>query len=281
MNIQKRFTFLYIRGKLRLLSSINENWAADYTFRLICTPLLNSTIKKSEIFSKYDSITMNYKGKKIRGYSCGAGTKTALILHGFSSSSHNFDSYVESLISIGYRVLAFDAPAHGLSEGKTISSVEYSEFILELIKIYGHIDSFISHSFGGIAVMLALENIKADIKPKIVLIAPATETTTAIDHAFNFISIKDDKLKQALFHKIENTSGHPPSWFSIRRAVKNVDASILWIHDSDDNITPITDAIRVQEDLPLNVKFIFTKGLGHGRIYKDKKVQNQIFEFLQ
>ena len=281
MNIQKRFTFLYIRGKLKFLCALNENWAANETYRLICTPLLNSTIKKSEVFSKYSSLTMNYLGKKIKGYSCGSGNKTALLLHGFSSSSHNFESYVDKLISLGYKVLAFDAPAHGLSEGKTINAVEYSEFILELIKIHGHIDAFISHSFGGIAVMLALENIKHDSSTKIVLIAPATETTTAIDHAFNFISIKNDKLKNALFQIIINKSGHHPSWFSIRRAVKNVGASILWIHDSDDNITPINDAIRVQEDAPINVRFVFTKGLGHGRIYKDKNVQNQIFGFLQ
>ncbi|MEO5967176.1 MAG: alpha/beta hydrolase, partial [Ferruginibacter sp.] len=178
MNIQKRFTFLYIRGKLKFLCALNPNWAANETYRLICTPLLNGTIKKSEVFLKYNALTMNFRGKKINGYSCGSGNRTALILHGFSSSSHNFDSYVDNLISMGYKVLAFDAPAHGLSEGKTINAVEYSDFILDVMKIHGHIDSFISHSFGGIAVMLALENLKHDSNTKIVLIAPATETTT-------------------------------------------------------------------------------------------------------
>lgn len=281
MNIQQRFIFLYIRSKLKFLSTINNEWAAEETYRLICTPLLNTTVKKSEIFSRYNLITITINGEKIRGYACGSGNKTALILHGFSSSSHNFDSYVENLISLGYKVLAFDAPAHGLSEGKTINALEYSNFILEIIKIYGKIDSFICHSFGGIAIMLALEKLKHDINTKIVLIAPATETTTAIDHAFNFISIKNNKLKNALFKKIEETSGYPPEWFSIRRAVKNISARILWLHDVDDNITPVSDAMKVKDDAPTNVKFIFTKGLGHGRIYKDKNVQSEIFNFLQ
>ena len=281
MNIQKRIAFLYIRGKLNLLSLLNEKRAADEVYRLFCTPLLNSRVKKSQVFSKYTSLEMNFQGKRIKGYSCGTGSKTALILHGFSSSSHNFDSYVDKLISIGYRVLAFDAPAHGQSEGKTINAIEYSEFIKEIIKTYGEIDSFICHSFGGIAVMLALESLPQNNKTKIVLIAPATETTTAIDNAFNFISIKNEKLKHSLYEKIKSLSGYDPSWFSIRRAIKNVNASILWIHDSDDTITPVKDVLQVQKDEPKNVKFVFTKGLGHSRIYKDKNVQNQIIKFLE
>ena len=84
---------------------------------------------------------------------------------------------MEPLENKGYEVLAFDAPAHGDSEGSTVNAIEYSEMIKKVIELYGPVEAFIAHSFGGIAISLALEQIPHDANTKIVFIAPATETT--------------------------------------------------------------------------------------------------------
>ena len=63
------------------------------------------------------------------------------------------------LIKKGYEVLAFDAPAHGESTGKTINAVVYKDLVLIFGSSYGPIDSFVTHSFGGLALVLALEEI--------------------------------------------------------------------------------------------------------------------------
>ena len=73
--------------------------------------------------------------------------------------------------------MAFDAPAHGYSDGKMVNAVIYSMMIREIASIYGMPDGFIAHSFGGIALSLALENLPHSIDTRVVLIAPATETT--------------------------------------------------------------------------------------------------------
>lgn len=281
MKIQKRIKVAYSVGKIKILSKISSRLAADELFELFCTPFLETQNVKSEIFKKYQPLSITFQNKMVYGYSCGAGKKTALILHGFSSCSHKFDNYVDDLISEGYKVLAFDAPAHGKSEGKTINALEYRDMILNIIKEFGRPDAYICHSFGGLAVMLAHELIEHNEKTKIVLIAPATETTSAINQAFRLASLKSINLKNALYKKIEKVSGYSPEWFSIRRAIKNVKASILWLHDEFDKITPALDAKKVQEDNPPNVEFVFTQGLGHGRIYKNKLVQKRIIDFLK
>ena len=68
--------------------------------------------------------------------------------------------------------------------------------ILEIEKQYGKIESFIAHSFGGLAVTLALEEITHNNQYKVVLIAPATESKSAIDFFFSFMKLDEGVRKE-------------------------------------------------------------------------------------
>jgi hypothetical protein len=62
--------------------------------------------------------------------------------------------------------------------------------------------------------------------------------------------------------------------------MQHIKASTLWIHDEEDDVTPLSDALKVKElELP-NVEFYITRGLGHRRIYRDKTVKNKVIDFL-
>jgi TAP-like protein. len=73
---------------------------------------------------------------------------------------------------------------------------------------------------------------------------------------------------------------NPAEWYSISRAIKNVDASVLWLHDEDDNTTPYADAKKVSDKNYPNVTFVTTKGLGHSRIYRDPNISQQVIDFF-
>jgi len=62
--------------------------------------------------------------------------------------------------------------------------------------------------------------------------------------------------------------------------MKQIKARVLWIHDEDDNITPLSDVIKVKNENFTNIDYLITKGLGHRRIYRDNKVVSSIVEFL-
>jgi hypothetical protein len=74
--------------------------------------------------------------------------------------------------------------------------------------------------------------------------------------------------------------GKPPSEYSIRRAMKNIKAKVLWIHDEEDQMTPLSDALRIKEDDHQNIEFMITKGFGHRRIYRENIVSKKILDFL-
>ncbi len=270
-----------------MLTVVSKKKTAEKAFELFSTPYLKSKTKKQPANAEPVSFTMNNTGGKkekltIKGYRWNhPQSHKVLILHGFGSAAHKFEPYVAPLVKKGYEVLAFDAPAHGASEGNTTNAIEYSAMIKKVMELYGPIQGFVAHSFGGIALSLAMENIEHDAGTKIVLIAPATETSTAVDQAFKMLKLNDEEVRKE-FERIslKISGGKPISWYSIRRAIKNISASVLWVHDEDDKITPLSDALKVKEDDPPNIHFIITKGLGHQKIYKDPGVKKQVVAFL-
>ena len=281
MKLTKILALNYIRIKFRVLSLISVRKTAVEAFELFSTPLEKSKKQTPSIFKFAEPLHDILNGKKIKGYRWNKDKPVKiLILHGFESAAHKLNKYVVPLVDKGYEVIAFDAPAHGSSEGKTVNALEYKEMIKKVMKNYGPINGFIAHSFGGLALTLALEEIPHDENTKIVLIAPATETTTAINSAFKLLGIKNKKVRAAFDKIIFEKGNKPTEWYSVNRAIKNIKASVLWIHDEDDDTTPLSDALKTKEANLPNVRFIITKGLGHSKIYGDENVKNEVFDFL-
>ncbi|HUQ96477.1 MAG TPA: alpha/beta hydrolase family protein [Chitinophagaceae bacterium] len=280
MALSPQWALMFIRTKFKLLSLISKRKAAVAAFHLFCTPQHRNKKELPPIFVKAERLQFSFLQYTVQGYrwNTGAGKK-ALILHGFESSVVNFDRYVNPLLKKGYEVLAFDAPAHGRSSGTRFNALLYKELIQTIYKNHGPIQSFISHSLGGLALSLALEDMVHDETTKAVFIAPATETITAVDMFFDFVKL-DKGLRPYFDNVIVENSGHEPGWFSVARAIKGVKATILWAHDKDDTMTPYADIQNVMNAHYPNITFFITKGLGHRRIYRDSAVAKKVIDFL-
>ena len=280
MRLSQRIVVKYIRTKFKLLSSLSKRKAAVKAFQLFCTPQHRNKKKLPPIFEKGENLYFPFHGNTVRGFRWNhPSDKKVLILHGFESSIVNFDRYVKPFIKKGYEVLAFDAPAHGRSSGRTINILIYKELIETIYKKYGPVTSFMGHSLGGLALSIAVESMEHDETWKLALIAPATETTTAVDTFFAFLKL-DNEVKKEFGKVIFELSGRQPEWFSVARAVKNIKAQVFWAHDKDDHMTPLSDVEPVLKTSPANIQFMITEGLGHRRIYRDNKVSKAVVDFL-
>ena len=279
MKLTQRLAIGYVQTKFKLLSLISKRKTAEKAFVIFGTPFLKS--KRKAPVKNAEVIHFHLNQKKMNGYRWNhPQPKKVLILHGFGSAAHKFEDYATLLTAQGFEVLAFDAPAHGESEGDTTNAIEYSEMIKEVMQQFGPVENFIAHSFGGISLSLALEAWPHNEHTKIVFIAPATETTSAVDGAFSMLKLKDEVVRNEFEKIILKVSGKQIAWFSMRRAMDNIKASILWVHDEDDDITPWADALKVKEDNHPNIKFVLTTGLGHNKIYHDTDVKNMVKAFL-
>jgi pimeloyl-ACP methyl ester carboxylesterase len=281
MKLKQKFAIAYIRTKFKLLAAVSKKKAASKAFDLFCTPQFRNVKEFPAIFKEAEKLHFKFREYSITGYRWNKGAlQKVLILHGFESSVVNFDKYVGAFTKKGYEVLAFDAPAHGRSSGKRINALIYRDFIKYICQHYGPVHSFMAHSFGGLALCMALAEISHNENSRVALIAPATETKTALDQFFQFIRLPDVEVRKEFEEIIATLSGHSVSWFSIRRALKKIKAKILWLHDKDDKITPLKDVLPIREENYLNVQFVITKGLGHRKIYRDTKVGKAIVNFI-
>ena len=281
MKLKQKLAIGFIRVKFKMLTLVSKRRAAEKAFDLFCTPFLKSKVRTPTIFEQAEALHFQLNGLKVNGFRWNhPQPHKVLILHGFGSAAHKFHQYISPLIAKGYEVLAFDAPAHGSSEGIRINAAEYAAMIAHVIKQYGPVNGFIAHSFGGIALSLAMEKTNHGADTKIVLIAPATETRSAVEGAFKMLQIKDAVVRKEFDNIIFEKSGQKTEWFSIKRAMQNISASVLWIHDEEDDITPFADALKVKEESFSNIQFIITKGLGHRKIYSDAAIKNEVIKFL-
>lgn len=270
----------FIRIKIKLYARISLPLASRYALKLFLSPVRNLPKKIPSIFKRSEKIELRLSPYRLKGYRWNhPQPKKALILHGFSSTIHKFDHFVKPLIKQGYEVIAIDAPAHGKSSGKQISVLEYKAMIEHIHATLGPIDAFIAHSFGGLALALALEKITEQEKMKVVLIAPATETITAIQIFSKFLRLPQ-AVKAGMEELIFERSGIRPEDFSIRKAAPHIKAQVLWIHDESDEITPWKDAVVIKDAGYPNFQFLLTQTFGHRRIYRENKVTKAVFEFL-
>lgn len=282
MNVAQRIAINYYKTKINALAVLSHHKAAEFAFKVFCTPYSGKPFRQApKKFQEAEDISIKFQGLMVRGWywqPTNNNEKKILICHGFDSYSYRFEKYIQPLLTAGFQVYAFDAPAHGISDGKTTNALQYSEFMLEINNTYGVFYGIMGHSFGGQAAALAAENLP-DLQ-KLVLIAPAVETTTAIDGFIKFLGLGND-IKEALTQYIVNFTKKSITHFATSTAIKKFKTATLWLHDTEDAICTFED---VKPVLALNlphVTFYITSGLGHSKIYRELKTIDTIVDFFK
>ena len=287
----ERIYLQYLRTKFKTLGMVSPPVAGKLAFDLFCTPYPKYKKRKAPaIFNQGKSITTTLIGDgisetgktKIHGFEWNPlkpNGQTVLIVHGYASYFYKFEQYIQPLLKQGFRVIGFDAPGHGLSEGKHIHIAIYKHTIEHIIKELGPIDHFIGQSLGAITLAMIAETIENPTKHKFVLIAPATKTTTTFERYFNMMHLSPD-IRTAFNELVEKRSGLPITFFEADRAIENFTGDLLWVHDRDDLVCPFEDLVEFQKKAPKNIKFLITNGLGHNKVYKTPEIIDKIMAFL-
>ncbi len=279
MTKRQQIMLALLKTKIRLASFVSTKWGAEVAFTMFSTPFRKSENPKPAIFKKAENFSLKVNGENINGYRWNAiAKKQLLILHGFESRAYKFDMYIGPMLAAGWGVVIMDAKAHGKSEGDSIIIPDYVSMIQHLEIDFGKFSAYLAHSFGGIAVSLHLEKAK-NTAARLVLIAPATETDTAINLFSKIVDLKKE-VRIAINDLILEKSGNQTSFYSVKRIVPKLENKILWVHDKNDKITPLSDMEPVMKEHLSHVEFIITEGFGHSRIYKEKEVIGSVIAFI-
>lgn len=283
LKLAQRLLIGYYKTKLKTIGMVSPRKAAETAFKIFCTPHAGKPPKKSPpVFHKAEKLSFEMDGNTLHGFRWlpeHPNGKKILIVHGFRSYAYKFEKYVLILKKEGFEIVAFDAPAHGNSDGKLINAYIYKNALLKIESLYGPFYGIMGHSLGGLAASLAFEQLSNHQDRKLVLIAPA-ETERAIHNFFSIIPL-DEKIRVAFTQVINEISEHPVSYYSVGRVAKTIHSPILWVHDKHDTICLYEDVKPLLSlDLP-HVNFLITEHLGHSKVYKDNKVSAEIVRFFR
>src|SRR5213078_206895 len=98
-----------------------------------------------------------HRGRHIATWRWGERDAPAVLLaHGWGGHAAQMRGFVFALLSAGYRVIGFDQPAHGLSEGRLTSLVDFADVLAAVAERHAPIEAVIAHSLGAAAASFAL-----------------------------------------------------------------------------------------------------------------------------
>lgn len=274
------FLIRFIRWVFPKLEKISPSLATVYFERIFFTPFrYKATDREREFELSATKSTILVDGKNIQAYEWGKSDHPyVIIVHGWAGRATQFRKFIPVFNDAGFRVHGFDGPAHGKSEGKRTTIVEFENVLKEIVGRKGIPAGIIAHSFGGGASVFAIRN--GLPVTKLINIASPTMSDEIIRSYLNAIGgswptgIRFKEL-------IQKKYGKPFEEFTASFAIKHVSTlDLLLIHDTEDRDVSITQAQEMVKLYP-RAKLITTQGLGHNRILKDDTVIASCLDFIK
>ena len=257
----------------RTLPFLANRWA----FRLFFSPM-RFPWPQREITAKQNAVKFRLKvgDQQIQCYTWGQGP-VVLFVHGWSGRGTQFFRFVEPFVEKGFKVVAFDGPAHGDSTGKSTDIIEFERVLKALEKYYGEIRALITHSFGGAAAIFALSqglNVS-----NLVNIGSPTNGDEIITEFLKKIN-GSAKVVASFDRQVQKKYGRPFSAFSSEALAGHLPPiNLLLIHDENDKEVSIKQAERLQKLIP-GAELMTTSRLGHTRILRSDEIIDKSLSFV-
>jgi pimeloyl-ACP methyl ester carboxylesterase len=174
------------------------------------------------------------------------------------------------LVRAGYSAVAFDGPAHGVSEGRSTSYFEFTDVVSTLIEPDRGFDvhGIVAHSFGAGAVVNGLARRKDPVTT--VLLAPALKVKDFLFDAFERHGVPPG-IYEKVVADYEARFGYSLDRDDPHRHLGDLRGSTLVVHDRDDSVIAYHDSQALCGRLE-RVTLMSTSGLGHRKIMTDPEV---------
>ena len=221
---------------------------------------------------------VQHKGRAIATWRWGSRDAPAVLLaHGWGGHAAQMRGFVFPLLSAGFRVIAYDQPAHGVSEGRLTGLPDFADVLAEVAAHHGDVEAVVAHSLGAAGAALALAQGKANIA-KAVLISPPADMV-GYSRRFARWYWMPEPVRRAMQTAIEERYGVLWESLDLRRLAARLTAQALVIHDRDDRTVPWTQGAQIASHWP-GARLLSTDALGHGRILEDEAVTGAATDFV-
>ena len=233
-----------------------------------------------EIIERGNNYRIPFDGGELAVTTWGQRGPAILLMHGWGGARAQMTGFVEPLLSAGYRVVAYDQPAHGESDGKITNLLEIAP-TMDLIKAKeGNFDVIIAHSFGTLITSYALVERNFPPPAKLVYFGAFNRLLDSLPR-FQVLANLPDELIEGLRDMIYANFGR-----GVLDAIVNetltpqIGIHALMFHDVADNVTPIEDSRAIAKAWN-SARLIETSGLGHRGALQSQEIHEQVVKFLK
>jgi pimeloyl-ACP methyl ester carboxylesterase len=263
---------------LRSLSTVTPALAAAAAEQLFVTPMrVEAPDRERRWAASAESVTIPSPHGKLAAWVWGTGPCTVLLVHGWSGRGLQLGGFAAPLVAAGYRVVAYDAPAHGDSSGRRSNLFHHTDGLLAAARAFGPCAGVIAHSLGTASVLLAA-NRNALSPGRLVAVSPMAHTRTMTDW-FGFMNGFSEPVVDRMRSRLEERYDFVWDEIEPHRLAFGLEADTLVIHDLDDRELPASEGHALADRLS-SARLEFTRGLGHRRILRDPKVVTQAALFI-
>jgi pimeloyl-ACP methyl ester carboxylesterase len=259
-------------------TSATDEMSARQVLDLFLTPTQKPLPEKDQVLlEQADLFSIPYNSVEMAAFSWGKGP-TVLLAHGWGGRGTQLGSFVEPLVALGYRVLAFDAPAHGQTAGIQTNGFEMTAAIKAVDKAEGPFAGIIAHSLGVTCTAIALdEGVETQKVVGLGAVCWLSNTLTR----FAISARLSSEAAQALRDSMEDKFGSDV-WqkFSANLRTRNLRIPVLLFHDQNDREVSHEESLAITESWS-GAELIMTSGLGHQRILRNEQVVQQVVDFIR
>ena len=227
-------------------------------------------------FSDAERINFPFEGELLAGYGWGEG-RTVLLVHGWGSRASHMAFLGRFLAKSGFRVVAYDAPAHSSSDTpqkkRTSNMFEYCRAISAVAALLGPLYAVAGHSFGAACAAFTVGGLSAFSEYRI-----STEKLVLISTPPTLIDVYESFCRRdgtgteglpILKSILEKEFGFSSEEYTVHAALRTVTADTLLIHDAQDEEFPVADIYAIHESAPAT-KLLVTEGSGHQKILANR-----------
>jgi pimeloyl-ACP methyl ester carboxylesterase len=233
-----------------------------------------------EVIEWGNNYRIPFDGGELAVTTWGSQGPAVLLMHGWGGARAQMSGFVDSLLFAGYRVVAYDQPAHGESDGVTTNLLEIAPTMDLIANQEGQFHAIIAHSFGTLITSYALVERNFPPPARLVYLGafnrlmdslPRFQVMAGLSDEImeGFRAMLHEKFGQDVLESITNESLTP-----------KINIPALMFHDTTDNVTPVEDS-RALARAWKNARFIETDGLGHRGALQSDAIHEQVVKFLK
>ena len=233
-----------------------------------------------EIIQRGENYRMPFDEGELAVTTWGESGPAVLLMHGWGGARAQMTGFVPPLLSAGYRLVAYDQPAHGESDGKMTNILEITPSMDLILQREGPFDAIIAHSFGTLITSYAL--VKRGFPPpsRLVYFGAFNRLLDSLSR-FQVLAGLPDEIMEGVRNMIDENFGKDVlDAINNEQLTQHIHIPALMFHDRADNVTPTSDSRAIAKAWH-SAQLVETTGLGHRGGLQSKEIHEQVVKFLK